>query len=84
MENEKKVDIKEEISIKQSLDATKGLILHGDNSLSLLEPKKYECSICGEIMAADVLWKDMENGVQKPFCEECRKPVVLSSKQGNF
>lgn len=83
MENEKKVDIKEEISIKQSLNATKGSILHGENSLSLLKPKKYECLICGEILAADVLWKDMEDSVQKPFCGECRKPVVLISKESN-
>lgn len=84
MENGKKADIKEEISIKQSLDATKGPNFYGENSLSLLEPKKYECPLCGEIMAADVLWKDMENGVQKPFCGECRKPVVLIPKQDNL
>lgn len=80
MENEKKVDIKEERSIKHSPDAIKGPNLPGENSLPLLEPKKYECPICGKIMAADVLWKDMENGEQRPFCGECRKPVVLSSK----
>lgn len=83
MENGKKADIKEEISIKQSLDATKGSNIHGDNSLSLLEPKKYECPVCGEIMAADILWKDIKDGTQKPFCGECRKPVVLISKPGN-
>ncbi|MCO5382622.1 MAG: hypothetical protein NHB15_11430 [Methanosarcina barkeri] len=84
MKNEKNVDIKEEISIKQSLDVTKGPILHGENSLSLLEPKKYECPNCGEILAADVLWKDMEDNVQKPFCGECKKLVVLISKQSDL
>lgn len=83
MANEKKLEKKEEIPIKQSLDATKGPILHGENSLSLINPKKYKCPDCGEILAADVLWKDMENGAQKPFCGECRKPVVLISKQDN-
>lgn len=84
MEHEKKEDINEEISIRQSLDATKGSILHGENSLSLLKPKKYKCPICGEIIAADILWKDTEDGMQKPFCGECRNPVVLISKQGNL
>lgn len=84
MENEKKVDIKEENSINHFLDATKGPILHGENSLSLLKPKKYKCPVCGEILAADVLWKEAENGVQKPFCGECRKPVVLVSKLDNL
>jgi ribosomal protein S27AE len=84
MENEKKADKKEEISIKQSLDVTKGPTIYGENSLSLLKPKRYECPICGEILAADVLWKDMEDGEQKPFCGECKKPVILISKRDDL
>lgn len=83
MKNEKNINIQEEVFIKRPLDATKGPVLHGENSLSLIKPKIYKCPICGEILAADVLWKEMEDGVQKPFCGECRKPVVLISKESN-
>ena len=78
MENHKKVDCKEEVPIRQSLDVNKGPTLFG--SVHPPNPKEYACPNCGTILAADILWKDTEDGKQKPFCGYCRKPVVLISK----
>lgn len=78
MENTKNLDIKEETStIKQSLDVNKGPTLFGP--INPPKPKEYLCPRCGIILAADILWKDTGNGVQKSFCGYCRQPVVLRS-----
>lgn len=78
MEDKQKVDWKEEVYIKQSLDVNKGPTLFVP--VDPPKPKEYLCPSCGTILAADILWRDMGNSVQKPFCGYCRKPVVLSSK----
>jgi len=78
MEEEKKVDWMEETPIKQYLDVNKGPFLFG--SVHPIKPKEYTCSRCGTIVAADILWKDTDEGMQKPFCGYCKEPVVLSSK----
>jgi hypothetical protein len=78
MEDKQKVDLKEEMCIKQSLNVNKGPTLFG--SVDLPKPKEYLCPSCGTILAADILWKDMGDGMQKPFCGYCRSPVVLISK----
>lgn len=41
----------------------------------MIGPRKYTCPNCGTILAADAFWKDIGNGIQEPFCEECEKPL---------
>lgn len=77
MEDKQKVDLKEELYVKQSLDVNKGPTLFGPGDPP--KSKEYLCPSCGTILAPDIFWKD-ENDVQKPLCGYCKKSVVLSSK----
>lgn len=76
MKTEKKEDQKEHISLIQHPYEVKGPRVY--DQYSTIKPTKYYyCSTCGEIKAVDVIKKDTDDEMQKPFCKKCENPVFL-------